>query len=146
MGVVTDASRPRWISKATTTKANECMPVGENAGVKVPIALFIAGLAVAAVAFVADAWLVLLASVALIGAAALVLFVLGWRAASQADAQASYVAVLAGSLVAAGLGIASIVVGVRGDAPGLVLLGIAIVVADLVGVFAVGLRNTLRGG
>jgi hypothetical protein len=54
--------------------------------------------------------------------------------------------VLAGSLAAAAVGVASIVVGVRGDAPGLVLLGIAILVSDLVGVLAVGLQTALRGG
>ena len=112
---------------------------------KALIGLFLAGLAVAAIAFVADSWMILLVAVALIGAAAIGSFVQGWRAASQADAQASYAAVLAGCLVAAALGVYSIVIGVRGDAPGLVLLGIAVIVADLGGVFAVGLRTAQRG-
>ena len=112
---------------------------------KILIGLFLAGIAVAAVALFTDSWIVLLVAVALIGAAAIGLFAQGWRAASQADAQASYLAVLAGSIAAAALGVASIVIGVRGDAPGLVLFGIAVIVADLVGVFAVGLRTAQRG-
>ena len=113
--------------------------------VKPLIVLFLAGLAVAAVAFAADSFFVLLASVALIGAAALGLFVQGWRAAAQADSQVAFLAVLAGSLAAAALGVASIVIGVRGDAPGLVLLGIAVITSDLVGVLAVGVRMAQRG-
>ena len=82
---------------------------------------------------------------ALVGVSAVGFFAQGWRAAARAEAQASYVAVLGGSIVAALLGVASIVIGVRGDAPGLALLGIAVIFADLVGVLAVALRTAQRG-
>jgi hypothetical protein len=101
---------------------------------KVLIALFVAGLAVAAAAFVADSWLLLLGSVALIGASALGMLIQGWRVAASRAVLWPFLATIAAGLAASALAVGSVVVGVRGDAPGLVLLGVAVVSAAIVAV------------
>ncbi len=108
------------------------------------IALLVVGLAVAAAAFVADSPLLLLASVAVIGSVILGVFILGIRAAQQADFVVPYVVILVAALAIAALAVTAIVAGAWGDAPGLVLLGIVLIVTDIVGVFTLGLRSAQR--
>jgi hypothetical protein len=108
------------------------------------IALFAAGLAVAALAFVADSPILLLVSVLLFGGVILGVFVLGVRAAQQRDWVVPYVATLAVGLGIVAVAVAAIVSGAWGDAPGLVLLGISLIVSVIVGVFTLGLRAAQR--
>ena len=71
-------------------------------------------------------------------------FAIGVRAAQQRDWVVPYVATLAVGLGIAAIAVAAIVNGAWGDAPGLVLLGIALIVSVIVGVFTVGLRAAQR--
>ncbi len=108
------------------------------------IALLIVGLAIAAVAFVADSPLILLVSVGGIGLVILGAFVFGVRSAQERGFMVPYLGILAGGLGLGALATAAIVVGSRGDAPGLVLLGVVLITAAVTGVLAVGLRSAQR--
>jgi hypothetical protein len=108
------------------------------------IAVFAAGLALAALAFVTDSVLLLLLSVILFGGVILAVLVVGIRAAQQRDWVVPYVGTLAVGLGIAAIAVAAIVNGAWGDAPGLVLLGIALIVSVIVGVFTLGLRAAQR--
>jgi hypothetical protein len=107
---------------------------------KALIALFAAGIAVAAVAFLANSWVLLMLSVALFGGVVLGMFVLGLRAAQQRAFVLPYLIILAAAVGAAAVAVAAIVVGAWDDAPGLVLLGSALIVSVITGVFTLGLR------
>jgi hypothetical protein len=124
-----------WRWRAQPTKGDFMKPL---------IALLVVGLAVAAVAFVADSPLLLLASVAVIGSVILGVFILGVRAAQEGDFVVPYVVILGAALAIAALAVTAIVAGAWDDAPGLVLLGIVLIVTDIVGVFTLGLRSAQR--
>ena len=108
------------------------------------IAVFATGLAVAVLALLTDSVFLLLLSVLLFAAVILWVFVIGIRAARDRDWVAPYVATLAVGLGLTALAVAAIVNGAWADAPGLVLLGIALIVSVIVGVFTLGLRATQR--
>jgi hypothetical protein len=112
--------------------------------VKPFVAILAVALGVAAIAFVADSPAILLVSIGLIVADILGVFAIGVRNAQQRDFLIPFVAVLAVALGVAALGVTAIVVGERGDAPGLVLLGIVVITSVIVGAFALGARTTER--
>jgi hypothetical protein len=118
--------------------------ISKGESMKPLIALLVAGLALAAAAFVADSPLILLVSVAAMGLVILGAFVMGVRAAQERGFTVPYLGVLAGGLGLGALATAAIVVGSRDDAPGLVLLGIVLITAAVTGVLAVGLRSAQR--
>jgi len=112
--------------------------------------LFVIGLAIAlglaVLALALDSALVVLASVAVIALDVVGVFVLGLRTARDGGFVVPYFAILAGALVVGGIGCAAIVLGSRGDAPGLVLLGGMLVVSVIVGALALGIRTAQRVG
>ena len=108
---------------------------------KLWIALFAAGLAVAAVAFVTDSPVLLIVSVVVFAAVVAGVFLLGLRLAQQKGWLTPYLVALAAGIAVAAVAVAAIVNGASGDAPGLVLLGIALIVSDLIGLFTLGLRK-----
>ncbi len=113
---------------------------------KALIVLFVAAIAVAGVAFLTDSWFLLMGSVALLGATVIGLFVLGVQAAQKKGIVIPYVAALAAGLVVSAVAVASIVIGAWDDAPGMVLLGSALITSVVVGLFTLGLRATQRIG
>ena len=108
---------------------------------KMWLVVFAAGLVLAAVAFLADSPLLLMLGVLTFGVVVLGMFVLGVRVARQKGCVRMYLVTLAAGLVVAAVAVTAIVDGAFHDAPGLVLLGIALIVSDLVGLFTVGLRG-----
>lgn len=112
--------------------------------VKPFVAVLAAALAVAAIAFVLDSPIILLASIALIVADGIGVFVAGVTAARQGDFVIRFLGMLTAAMVLAALAVAAIVLGERGDAPGLVLLGIVVISCVIVGAFALGARTAQR--
>jgi hypothetical protein len=108
------------------------------------LALVAAALGIAVIALVLDSPLLVLLSVLLLGGVTFGTFVTSARTAQQRGFGVPFVAVLAVALVLAALGVSAIVLGERGDAPGLVLLGIAVITSAIVGAFAYGVRTTQR--
>jgi hypothetical protein len=111
---------------------------------KVFVAVLVSALAVAASAVVLDSPLLVLLSVGIIGADVLFAFALGLRSALRAGAAAPYLLVVGAALAASALGVAAVVIGDRGDAPGLTLLGVATITSVVVGAVALGTRTAER--
>lgn len=107
-------------------------------------AIIAAALGVAALAIVLDSPLLVLVSVLMIGAASLGVFVMGLGTARRGDFVIPFLAILAAGLGVAAIGVIAIVVGDRGDAPGLVLLGVAVISSVVVGAYALGVRTAER--
>ncbi len=105
------------------------------------IGLFAVGVAIAAVAFLADSPALLVVSVLVFAVVVVGVFVIGLRTAQQRNWVLPYVVSLGAGIAIAAVAVASIVNGASHDAPGLVLLGIALIVSDLVGLFTLGLRR-----
>ena len=105
------------------------------------VALLVAALGVAVVALVLDSPALVLVAIAAIGLVILGTFALRLRTAHQGRFVVPFVAVLAGALGLAALGVGAIVVGERGDAPGLMLLGIVLITSVVVGALAFGMRT-----
>ena len=103
-----------------------------------------AALVIAAVAFVLDSPALVLLSVAVIALDIIGVLALSLRTAQREDFVKPFVAILAAALAVAAIGVTAIVVGERGDAPGLVLLGIAFISSVVVGAFAFGMRLAQR--
>ena len=101
-------------------------------------------LVLAIVALVLDSPVIVLMSIGLITAAVMGVLVLGLRTALQGDFVKPFVAILVAALAVAALGVSAIVFGERGDAPGLVLLGIVVIVSVIVGAFQFGVRTARR--
>ena len=112
--------------------------------VKTFVLVLVVALAVAAAAFVTDSALLVLVSVALMGADIVAMSALTLRSAYRANVAVPFVVVMAAALGGAALGVAAIVLGGRWDAPGLVLLGTVLIVSVIVGVFAFGMRSAER--
>ena len=112
---------------------------------KLLIALFTAALGVAALALVADSPLLVLVAILLIVIVGIGTFALSVRTAQRGGYVLPYLATLAAAVGLCAIGVGAIVLGADGDAPGLVLLGIVIIVNVIVGAFAVGLRTAERG-
>ena len=110
------------------------------------LAVLAVALAIAVAALVADSVFLLLLSVGLLAVVAAGAFVLGWRRARQRDFVVRYIAIVAGGLGIAALAVAAIVIGSRDDAPGLVLLGSALITVAITGSFALGMRGTREVG
>ena len=111
---------------------------------KVLIGTLVVGLALAAIAFVLDSPLVLLVSVAVIGAVILGVFGIGLQTAQRMNLLGSFLLSTAATLAVAALGVIAVFAGERGDAPGLVLLGITIVTCVVLGAYALGVRTAQR--
>ena len=103
-------------------------------------ALLVAAIALAVAALVFDSPLLILLGVTALGALALGTFALSARTALDGDFIVPLVAIHAVALGLAALGVTAIVVGDRGDAPGLVLFGVALITSVVVGAIAVGMR------
>ena len=131
-GVSADVS---WRRHVKTVKGDFMKPFVAAIGI---------GLLLAVVALVLDSPLVVLTSIGLISAAVLGALVLGLRTAVQDDFVKPFVAILATALAVAALGVSAIVFGERGDAPGLVLLGIVVITSVIVGAFQFGVRTAQR--
>ena len=108
------------------------------------VVILAAALCVAAVALVLDSPVLVLVSVAMLAVDVIGVLVLGLRAAQRGAFVLPFLVILAGALGVAAIGVTAIVFGERGDAPGLVLLGIAMIVSVIVGAFAIGLRTAQR--
>lgn len=106
--------------------------------------LFAAAIVVAALALVLDSPALVILAVLMIGAASLVAFVVNVRAAQQGGFVLPYLAILAAALAVAGIGTAAVLLGDRADAPGLVLLGVAMIGGVVVGALALGFRTAQR--
>lgn len=108
------------------------------------VAILVAALGIAVVALVLDSPALVLLAILAIGGVILGTFALTVRTAYEGAFLKPYVAVLASALGLAALGVSAIVVGERGDAPGLVLLGVVLITSVVVGAFAFGIRTAQR--
>ena len=124
-----------WKTRARPVKGDLLKPFVLVLGVAIGVAFL---------ALVLDSPLLVLASVALIGADVIGVFALGLRSAREGNFVLPYFAIIAGALVVSALAVAAIVWGSAGDAPGLVLLGAALIVSVAVGAFALGIRTAQR--
>lgn len=111
---------------------------------KLFVGLVGAALATGALALVLDSPLLVLAAVAVLGVAALIALALGVRSAQRVGAVGPFIVTLGAGLGVAATAVAAIVIGERGDAPGLILLGVAMVATVVVGAFALGMRTAQR--
>jgi hypothetical protein len=112
--------------------------------VKPFVTVLAAALVVAAIALVLDSPALVLLSIAMIAVDILGVFALGLRTAQRGDFVKPFVAIVAAALFVAAIGVTAIVFGERGDAPGLVLLGIVMITSVVVGAFALGIRTAQR--
>lgn len=110
------------------------------------VAVFVAALGIAVLAVVLDSPLLVLISVALIGLDVLGVLALGLRTAQQGDFVKPFILILVVALLVAALGVTAVVFGERGDAPGLMLLGVAVITSVVVGAFQFGVRTARRSG
>ncbi len=108
------------------------------------VALLLAAIGIAVLALVLDSPILVLVSVGAIGIVTLGAFVTSVQTAQRGDFVIPFVATLAGALAVAALGVTAIIVGDRGDAPGLVLFGVALVTSVVVGALAFGMRTAQR--
>jgi hypothetical protein len=108
------------------------------------VALLLAAIGIAVLAFILDSPILVLVSVGAIGVATLGWFVLSVQTAQQGDFVVPYVAILAGALAVAALGVSAVIVGDRDDAPGLVLVGVALITSVIVGALAFGMKTAQR--
>ncbi len=108
------------------------------------VTLLIAAIGIAIAALYFDSPMLVLVSVGAIGVATLGWFVLSVQTAQQGDFVVPYVAILAGALAVAALGVTAAIVGDRADAPGLVLIGVALITSVVVGALAFGMRTARR--
>ncbi len=108
------------------------------------VAALAIALGIAVIALVLDSPLLVLLSIAVIVGVTTGTFALSVRSAYRAGFVVPFVAIVAGALAVAALGVFAIVFGDRGDAPGLVLLGIVVITSVIVGAFALGVRRAQR--
>ena len=111
---------------------------------KIFAAVLVAALAIAALAVVLDSPLLVLLSVFVLACDVFGAFAVGLRSAQRQGVVVQYFALLAMALLLAALGVAAVVLGERGDAPGLVLLGVALISSVVVGAVALAARNANR--
>ena len=111
---------------------------------KIFAAVLVAALAIAALAVVLDSPLLVLLSVFVVAWDVLGAFAVGLRAAQRQGVVVQYFALLAMALILAAFGVAAVVLGERGDAPGLVLLGVTLITSVVVGAVALAARNANR--
>ena len=132
-GVTADVT---WRRQAQPSRGDPLKPL---------LALLALALGVAVVAAVLDSPVLLI--VAVLGIAGVVIgtFVLSVKTALQGDFLVPMVVILGGALGLSAVAVAAIVIGERGDAPGLILLGIAMITSVVVGAFAFGMRTAQRG-
>lgn len=108
------------------------------------VAVLAAALGIAVLALYFDSPLLVLLSVALIGLDVLGVLFLGLKTAQQGDFVKAFIVIVGAALVVAAIGVTAIVLGERGDAPGLVLLGVAVITSVVVGAFQLGVRTARR--
>jgi hypothetical protein len=116
----------------------------KGAPMKPFVALFALAMGAAALALVFDAPLLILLSVGLIGAGVVGALGLALRDASRRDFVVPFVGMVVAAVAIAALGVGAIVIGERGDAPGLVLFGIAVIVSVIAGAYQIGVRTAQR--
>jgi hypothetical protein len=121
-------------------------PSGGGLDMRAFAALLVVALLVAAVAFIADSGPIILGSATLVGLAALVALALGVSDARRGNYLVPFVALTGAGLAFAALASSAMFVGMRWDAPGLVLWGIVLITAVVVGAFAIGMRVAQRRG
>lgn len=107
-------------------------------------AVLVAAIAIAVIALFLDSPIVALLSVAVIVANGIGAFVVGARAAHEGEFLVPFVGLLTAAMAVAALGVAAIVFGERGDAPGLVLIGVVLISCVIVGAFSFGARGARR--
>jgi hypothetical protein len=108
------------------------------------VAILVAALGMAVVALVLDSPALVLLAIAAIAVVIVGTFALTLRTAQQGDFLVPFVGILAAALGLAAIGVSAIVLGERGDAPGLVLLGVVLITSVVVGAFALGVRTAQR--
>jgi hypothetical protein len=145
---------PRRVSLSVLSRMVRGMPsdlswrrearVSEGDLVKPFVIILAVALGVAAVAFVADSPAILLLSIAMMSVAVVGVSVHALKIARRGDFVVPFVAVLSAALLVAAIGVTSIVVGERADAPGLVLLGIVLIVSVIVGAYTFGMTAAQR--
>jgi hypothetical protein len=121
-----------WRRHVRTSKGDVMKPL---------VALLAAALVTAVVALVLDSPVLVLLAILVIVVVIIGTFGISARAAVRGDFLVPFVATLAAALGLAALAVSAIVFGERGDAPGLVLLGIVMIVSVIVGAFALGVRT-----
>jgi hypothetical protein len=124
-----------WRQGAHPTKGDSMKPFVGAVG---------AAIVLAVLALVLDSPPLVLASVALLAAVTLGTFVTSARSAHARGSVGPFVATLGGALGLAAVGVVAIIVGDRGDAPGLVLLGVTLISCVVVGALAFGMRTPQR--
>ena len=108
------------------------------------VAVLGAALGVAMLALVLDSPVLVLIAIVAIAGVSIGMFALSLKAAQRASSVVPFVAILTAALGLAAVGVTAIVFGERGDAPGLVLLGVVLITSVVVGAFAFGLRTAQR--
>ena len=103
-------------------------------------------LAIAALALVLDSPLLVLVSVGLLAIDIIGVLAVGLRSAQRGSFVKPFVAILVAALAITAGGVIAIVLGERGDAPGLVLLGIAVITSVVVGAVALGAPTARPSG
>jgi hypothetical protein len=104
------------------------------------VAILGAALLFAALALAFDSPILVMIAVALVVADGIGVFLVGARAAQQGSFLVPFLATLTGAMLLAALAVGAIIVGDRGDAPGLTLLGVVVISCIIVGAFSLGAR------
>ena len=112
---------------------------------KLILALLAGAFGLVPLALYFDSALLVLLSVGLLGLASAWLLAIGARAGRRGGVAVPRLALLAAALAGAGVAVAAVVIGERADAPGLMLWGVALIVAVVLGVWALGVDVTRRG-
>jgi hypothetical protein len=113
-------------------------------GMKLFTSGLVLAMAVAAAALLMDSPILIMTSVVVLGASVFGALLMTIRLVSERDLLIPSLAILGSGTAVTALGVAAIIIGERGDAPGLVLWGIALIVSVVVGVFVFGLRAAQR--
>jgi hypothetical protein len=94
------------------------------------VAVLAAAIGVAAIALILDSPALIVLSILMIAGDVIGALALGLRTAHRGDFVIPFVTILAVALGVAALGVIAIVVGERGDAPGLMLFGIVVITSE----------------
>lgn len=116
----------------------------EGGMLKLWIALLAAALVIGALALALDSPLLVLLAVAVVGLNIVAVLASGIASARRRGLVVPFAVILAAALGIAALAVGAIIVGDRGDAPGLVLLGVVLLVSVIVGALGLGMRSAQR--
>jgi hypothetical protein len=120
---------------------NEALGSSGDRNLRYLVAAGAAAAVAAALALVFDSFFLLLFSVGLLGLVGLGAFALGLTEARQRDFTLPFVSTVVLGLALAAVATAAIVVGSQDDAPGLVLIGSAVIATVIVGALLIGMRT-----